>query len=1331
MSERPGVAAIFGEVFGRPLSNEAFVSMDSLEATRLATALASRIGTDIPLRVVLDAPDAASLQRHLDGLPNGRDDSPTSRTDPREGDRRFGATLSFSQERMAFMQGLSTGSAAYHVAFGLRLQGRIDAAALSAAVAATLAAHVVFRLRFVAAAEGTVGVEQHREHPPLQLIDLQGTDASAPEAGLFAVASEFANAPFDLEHGITARTALILRDPRDGMLVLAFHHVVMDQWSYELLLAELAARYNDIVDGRALQPADDTSGYLDYIRWHRRWFRERGYETQLRYWRSRLDGSSRTTYPPDRGRPEVLTFRGARVRLEIGQSFWLTLEEQARAQGATLSMLLFSTLCLSLRNHSGNADLTAGLVIANRNHEGAGQFMGSLVNTLALRTQVRPGMPFPELLASTRQLFMEAFEHQDMPFDLLVHSLQLERSASLSPLFGVLLNVLNTSPADSGMKGLEVRRVEVDRRASQFDMTLTVDRLHTGSIWFEYSTDLYTEGTVRRIADRFGALLRAIASDIGQSVDDLPGVSEAETSLLAEWSRGPPALPPESTLTGLLLSGLARNPDATAVVAGESRLTYGDLHREALCFASGLAAAGIEPGDRVGLMLGRSVRLPVAILGTLLRGAAFVPLDPDFPEARLQLMTGDSRPGVVVVDDTTGSRAAFTASARITSLADLLDTQASAAAAPARIAADSPAYVLYTSGSSGTPKGVVVPRAALANLLFSMRTQPGLVASDRLLAITTFSFDIALLELLLPMVCGAQLVIASREQALDGHSLAQLIRDRDITVLQGTPSTWYQLLESGWQGRQGFRALVGGERLPQELAARLRPRVAELWNMYGPTETTIWSTCTRIEPHDGDAITVGRPIAGTRIAVADAWERAAGIGVPGEILIGGAGVALGYLGRQDLTAERFRTFPRIAADGVFYRTGDIGRWTEKGELECLGRTDSQVKVRGYRIEPGEIESVAATVEGVSRAIVVTSMPSEQDVRLLLCLQVAGSETQIVAAVREELRSRLPEYMIPGAIVVVREIPLLPNGKTDYARLAAAAGSTAPAQIDEAPLSDHELALHGIWCALLQRPAVGRHENFFELGGHSLLAMRLVTRIREDLLLHCTLSQVFRNPTIARLGAALQQTSPHTDQSLVPLRLEGSSPPLFCICGVQLYRPLAAHLADRGPLFAAYVPSQSGSIEDLAAQYLAMLREQQPAGPYRLMGFSLGGVIAYELAQRLADAGETVSDLIILDSDAPGMALADRLRNLLSPRRDKPGAPDEERFLQPIRRYRAKRYAGRAVFVEATATDHGSCGDRWHRLIPDLVRLRLHSDHLSMMSDPKVAELANLLRPHLR
>jgi amino acid adenylation domain-containing protein len=768
------------------------------------------------------------------------------------------------------------------------------------------------------------------------------------------------------------------------------------------------------------------------------------------------------------------------------------------------------------------------------------------------------------------------------------------------------------------------------------------------------------------------------------------------------------------------------------VIGGENRLTYAELQREALWFAAGLANTGIGSGDRVGLILGRSVRLPVAILGTLLRGAVFVPLDPEFPEARLGFMIADSRPGIVVVDDGARPRVDL-AGARIVTLGQLLEAGAKGPAfEPGRIAGEAPAYVLYTSGSSGAPKGVVVPRGALANLLFSMREQPGLTMSDRLLAITTFNFDISLLELLLPMTSGAQLVIASREQALDGERLGALIRRHGITLLQATPSTWYQLLESGWQGDKDLRAMVGGERLSRELAGRLRPDIAELWNMYGPTETTIWSACSLVEPRDGQAITIGRPIAGTRLVVADAWGRVAGIGVQGEILISGAGVALGYLGKESMTAERFQIFPRVSSGEIFYRTGDVGRWTEGGQLECLGRTDSQVKVRGYRIEPGEIESVAGTVDGVSRAIVTTSASSEQDVRLLLHVQITGNTTGVIAALREELRRRLPEYMIPGAIIPVDTIPLLPNGKTDYARLPAATGITGLSAVGEAPLSDHELALHGIWCSLLQRKAVGRHENFFELGGHSLLAMRMVTRIREDLLLHCTLSQVFRSPTIARLGAALQQTSPHTDQSLVPLQLEGSSPPLFCICGVQLYRPLALHLADKGPLFAAYVPGLD-SIVALGVQYLAMLREQQPAGPYRLMGFSLGGVIAYEIAQRLVDEGETVSELIILDSDAPGMGFADRLRSLrslLPSSNNKPAARDEDRYLQSIRDYRAKRYTGHVVLVEATDTVHASRSNRWRRLIPDLLHLRLHSDHLAMMAEPRVTELATLLRPHL-
>lgn len=1345
MPSRPDIGTVYLEVFGRPIAEGALGALDSLEATRLASALTSAIGAEVPIRAVLEARDAGELQRLVEQIGSAMDGSSARWRITQEGDRRFGATLSFSQERMAFMQGLATGSAAYHVAFGLRLKGPIDARALEGAFAATVAAHPVLRLRFASTAEGTIGVSQPRENLPLQLIDLHDPAESTTDERLFAIASEFCNAPFDLERGMTARAALIRREPQDGLLVLAFHHIVMDQWSFEMLLGELATRYNEILDGQAhdtpqTQPAVAGSEPFDYIRWHRHWFREHGFTPQLAYWRSRLEGATRTSYPVERPRPETPGFHGARVRLRLEEQMWQLLEVRARSENATLAMLLFAALCLSLRNHSGSPDITAGLSIANRNRPGAEAFMGSLVNTLAIRLEVLPGMAFAQLLRDARGRFLEAFENQDMPFDLLVRNLQLERSASLSPLFGVLLNVLNTPPAVSRMKGLEVERVEVDRRASQFDMTLTVDRKHTRSIWFEYATELYSREHVSRIADRFQALLEAIAGDINVPVDGLPSVARGEASRLLAWGQGPPVDSGSLSVSRLLLDGTALVPDSTAIVDEREELSFAQLRDEAFRFAGGLAMQGIGPGDRVGLLLGRSVRLPVAIMGTLLRGAALVPLDPDFPAARLRFMIADSAPGIVVSDDGSGLPPEPGTATRIVPISQLLaagDSWQSREAAP--VDAESAAYVLYTSGSSGMPKGVVVPGRALANLLCSMRAQPGLTASDRLLAITTFSFDIALLELLLPIVAGARLVIASRDQALDGERLASLIHEQGITVLQGTPSTWYQLLESGWQGNPGLRALIGGERLPRELAERLRPRICELWNMYGPTETTIWSTCARIESDPGQPIVIGRPIAGTRVVVADAWGRVAGIGVAGEILIAGTGVALGYLGQEAMTAERFRTFPRISTGEIFYRTGDIGRWTGDGLLECLGRMDSQIKVRGYRIEPGEIEAVAATVEGVKRAIVATNSTSEQDVRLALYVEAPG-RPEVIAALREELRRRLPDYMVPGTLVAVDAIPLLPNGKTDFARLSALTGSAAASPANEAPLSDHELALQGLWCSLLQRSTVGRHENFFELGGHSLLAMRLVTRIREDLLLHCTLSQVFRNPTIARLGSALQQTSPHTDHSLVPLQLTGDGPPLFCICGVQLYRPLAQHLADRGPVFAAYVPMGDGagatacdSIEELATQYLVMLREQQPSGPYRLMGFSLGGVIAYEMAQRILGEGGEVKELVILDSDAPGMRFGDHVRALraaLAVGTSGPPAGDDRRFMQSIREYHARRYSGRAVLVQATQAGQHNRSSRWRKLIPSLVHLKLDSDHLAMMAEPRVSELANLLRPHL-
>ena len=910
-------------------------------------------------------------------------------------------------------------------------------------------------------------------------------------------------------------------------------------------------------------------------------------------------------------------------------------------------MLLFAALALQLRNESGRDDVVVGAPIANRNHPGAPGCFGTLLNTLALRAKIDGAQSFVGFLSQVRATFLEAFEHQDMPFEVLIGQMRVERDPSVSPLFGVMLNVLNTPPAMVALPNLAVERIEIDRCGAQFDLTLTVDRLHTKSIWFEYATDLYQESTIDRLSQRYQNLLDAILEDPGRALDGLPQRTRAEATQIRRWSSGHAGLASPLSTHDLLAAGAAGKPAAAAVISGARTLSHRELHERAASLAAGLVRALGGRTTRVGLMLGRSVDLPVAILGALRAGIAFVPLDPAFPAERLAFIVRDAGLQLILTDMRDAAREDWMPPDTALRTLESLLAEGGTLQAPAPAAEGREAYVLYTSGTTGQPKGVSIPDRALANFLHTMQRRPGIRATDRLLAVTTLGFDIALLELLLPLTAGACVVIASREEARDGHALAGLIAAQQITVLQATPSTWLQLVESGWHGCSTLRALVGGEPLPRSLASALLDRTCELWNMYGPTESTVWSTCSRVMD-DSAGITIGRPVGGTSIEIVDRQNRPAGIGVHGEILIGGAGLATGYVNREALTAERFVT---LAVDGNtsrYYRTGDVGSWTPGGELRILGRLDRQLKVRGHRIEPEDIEACALRMPGVARAHIGVSTGTTGDKRLVLYV-VAEGRTPDANAVRAHLRLALPEYMIPQHIVLVEAIPTLPNGKIDHRRLAqqvALAGRGAAAATTP-PQSANEAVLHQIWSELLGVQPIDREQDFFDLGGHSLLAMQVVTRIREELQKNCTLAQVFRFPTIASLGEALDESPALTAQSLVPLQEEGEGPALFCLCGIQLYRPLVRELALDNPVFATYVPvSGPSSVEVLSQEYLAGIRAQQPRGPYRLLGFSLGGVLAFEIAQQLRAAGETVEQLVILDSDVPGEDRASAMKGVL-------------------------------------------------------------------------------------
>jgi amino acid adenylation domain-containing protein len=681
---------------------------------------------------------------------------------------------------------------------------------------------------------------------------------------------------------------------------------------------------------------------------------------------------------------------------------------------------------------------------------------------------------------------------------------------------------------------------------------------------------------------------------------------------------------------------------------------------------------------------------------------------------------------------------------------------------------DDPAYVIYTSGSTGTPKGVVVPHRAVANFLTSMAREPGLDATDRILAVTTLSFDISVLELLLPLTRGAEIVLASDAQAVDGPALAALIERQRVTVMQATPTRWQLLLDSGWAGSAILKALVGGEPLPPTLATRLCRHSREVWNMYGPTETTVWSTCGKVEPRVHVPIDLGRPIAATDVYVLDEQRHECPIGVPGEIYIGGAGVASGYLNRAELTEQRFIADPFARGVDVgtahnLYRTGDRGRWRHDGALEHLGRIDSQVKLRGYRIELGEIEEYLRRYPPIERAVVTTIEKQPNDVRLVAYIVRKEGLTLTHEELRSYLREWLPEYMVVQHFVELAEIPLLPNGKIDRRSLPVVE-ELRTAVPQTAPRTALERAVWSIWRDILQTECFGVHDDFFSLGGHSLLAVSVVARIQRELHFDCELAAVFRSPTIADLCRALEQDERQDGLTMVPLQPGGDALPLFCICGIHLYQELADSVDPDIPVYGIFVPDEAGflatsgpasaatmSVNHLAAAYVRGIRMRQRHGPYSLLGISFGGLVAYEIAQQLRALGEEVAFLGILDCRLPaagrrlglgtiGKAIGKLRRStarLLSPQARKTAPAIEEQeaarnafYHDTMLRYAVQPYPGEAVLIQATNVPRHNPNYGWDAFVATLHTYRIFDDHLGILRPPNVKLLADYVRPHL-
>ena len=1096
----------------------------SLLAAQLTARLNRQFGIALSFRTLFDAPTIEGLAEAIDAQRG-----PAEAIDEiaRLADRSL-APLSSMQQRLWYLEQLHPGRVVYNTPSAHRLRGPMDVAAFRQALRDVVRRQPVLRTSIESTDHG--GWQRIHEDIALELPveDLSTLAPGERMAALMRALEADIAVPFDLATPPLFRARLFRLDDNDHVLYFMAHHIVWDGWSFDLLYDDLSRAYVARCAGEPQSPlAPLPVEYADFAAWHREHLRSAPVQQQLAHWLKTLDGALEPLeLPADRPRPARMSGAGATEWVRIPAERVAAVHALAQQAQATPFMVLLAAYYVLLHRLSGQRDLVAGTPVRGRDRVETEGIMGLFVNALPLRVNVDPQAPFLDVVQQVREVVLDAFAHPDVPFEQLVFSLGLARDESRPPIYQAMFSFQDARRRILSWGDLAHEHLPVFQRGAADDIGLWFLEQEHGLLGgITYNTDIFDAATAARLRDCYETLLASALAAPATAVGALSLLPAPQREALRQWNdtrREVPDLP----LHALFEAQCDRAPERAAIACNGRQLSYRELDARANRIAHALRERGARHGALVGVAVSRGIDMVAGILAVLKTGAGYVPLDPDFPADRLAYMADDAGLAVLLTESPIAGRLG---DARYPTL--LLDACAAQLDAlpgtrvPPDPAVDgaSVAYVIYTSGSTGRPKGVAIPHRAVVNFLAGMAERPGLHGDDRLLAVTTLSFDIAVLELFGPLGVGAQVLLATREEAVDGDALQQLLQAHDATVMQATPVTWRMLLQTPWQPAPGFRALCGGEALSADLARQLLERGSELWNMYGPTETTVWSTCGRVtQPERG--ISIGTPIANTSVWIVDEQGQPCPVGVPGELWIGGAGVALGYLHRDELTAERFPPDPFTADGARIYRTGDRARWLANGTLEHLGRLDFQVKLRGYRIEPGEIEAVARTEPAVLDCVAVVCEVAANDERLVLYAVSGEDEQTLWPRLRARLAERLPAYMQPQHLVRLAALPRTPNGKTDRKALPDIALSQgSPAMDDEPGVSASEDAreryLGAVWCELVSVGDVRASDNFFDIGGHSLLAIEMVTRVRRETGVKLNLLDVATSP-LASLAAAL-------------------------------------------------------------------------------------------------------------------------------------------------------------------------------------------------------------------
>ncbi|MEV5735713.1 amino acid adenylation domain-containing protein [Streptomyces sp. NPDC052292] len=1116
------IAEEFGSEFGaenlpEPLTVRAVASFLAEEAMRRARRLFE--SADFDTEDTADAMDALVAAATATA-----EDVPVIPRAPRDGRP---LPLSFAQRRLWFLDQLEPGRAEYLIPMGLRIRGPLDVAALRASLSELVARHEVLRTRFVSDDDGSPGQVVDPPRPlPLAVHDLRsvaGEDAREEAATALVDTEGFR--PMDLGTGPMVRALLIRLADDEHLLSLTVHHIAFDGWSAGVLSRELTALYGARLTGTASGLTEPPLQYADFAVWQREWFTGEVLAEQLDYWRGRLAGTEPLELPTDRRRPARRTGNGAMLTFRVPAQTADGARRLSKDTGASLFMTLLAVFQAVLSRYSGQEDIAVGTPIAGRNRAEIENMLGFFVNTLVMRTDLSGDPTFTELLARVKDTALGAYDHQDLPFERLVEELAPQRDLSRNPLFQTMFVLQNTPDSRSWeLPGLTVRQLDVSAQDSKFDFTFYTTEAADGALdgTVVYSTDLFDEATMVRLAGHFETLLAAACATPDARLSELPMLTAAERrTILGEWNGADTDAPDTVTVTRLIEERAVRRPDAPAVTCGADRLTYRQLDERAEWIAGRLRERGAGPGTLVAVCLDRGTDMVCTLLGIHKSGAAYLPLDPAYPTDRLAYMVEDSGAPLIVTQPAhTGRLPAGTP-------ALLLDgtwpqRPGTALTGPvAHAGPDDLAYVIYTSGSTGRPKGVQITHGALRARMRETCRELALTAEDRVLQFASIAFDSSVGQIFAPLVSGAALVL--RDDAWDPGRLAAALREHRVTVAWLTPSA-FGALAADLDGPDALGpelrlVRLGGEALQREQVRQwFRHCAVPLVNGYGPTEAAQEATTARITG-PVDRVPIGRPVANAKVFVVDRHGRPVPVGVPGEMWIGCPGLARGYLNRPDLTDEKFTVVDVDGTPRRVYRTGDLARWLPDGRLEFAGRADNQVKLRGYRIEPGEIETALLAHPTVADATVVLreDVPGVQ--RLVAYVVPVGPLD--VSALRAHLQRDLPDYMVPTAFVPLERIPLTPNGKTDRRALPAPASDrSALGAAYTAPRTDTERTVTEVWSEVLGVERVGAHDDFFALGGHSLLATQVVSRLRRRLGADVPVRTLFSAPTPALLAAAV-------------------------------------------------------------------------------------------------------------------------------------------------------------------------------------------------------------------